>query len=104
MMFGFASRSSPLPPTINCETMYGAPPSSSVSWIVTMCVLSPSRPNCLRFTPDSDEAVGIEAFGLDQRERDVALELGVVCEVYPLRRPLTQKPADQVTSPTEGCR
>ena len=35
----------------------------------------------LRLAPHADDAVGVEAVGLDQREGDVAVELGVVGEV-----------------------
>ena len=81
--------------------MKGAPSSSPVSKIVTMCGVVAEAAHRLRLAADADDAVGVEAVGLDQREGDVAVELGVVREVDALLGALAEEGADGVAAAGE---
>jgi hypothetical protein len=52
----------------------------------------------------ADAALGVEALGLDERDGHVALEPGVVPQVDPLLRALTQEAADLVAAPADAGR
>ena len=58
-----------------------------------MCGVVAEAAHRLRLAPHAHEAVGVEAVGLDQREGDVAVELGVVREVDALLRALAEERA-----------
>ena len=55
----------------------------------------------LRFSPHADDAVGVEAIRFDQREGDVAVELGVVGEIDALLGAFAQEGADVVAAGNE---
>ena len=58
----------------------------------------------LRLAADADDAVGVESVRLDEGERDVAVELGVVREIDALLGALAQKRPHGVAASGEGCR
>ena len=53
-------------------------------------------PHCLRLAAHPREAVRVQAFGLDQRKRDVAVELRIMRQINPLAATLAEEPADGI--------
>ena len=67
-----------------------------------MCVVTETA-HRLRLASHADDAVGVEAVGLDQRESDIAIELRVVGEVDALLRAFAEKAAHGVAARCERC-
>ena len=89
-------------PAISSVTMYGWPSCSPRSKTETMCGWAPSRPIACasRVTRCAPERV--EALGLDQRERDVAVEQRVVREEDALLGALAEEAPHLVAAGGEG--
>ena len=85
-----------------CETIYGWPVSSPISKTVTICGWSPSRPHCLRLAAHPREAVRVQAFGLDDGDGDIAVQLRVVRQVDALTPALAEEALHGVAAIAEG--
>jgi hypothetical protein len=58
----------------------------------------------LGFALHTGQAVSVEALGLDDGEGDVAVELGVVCQVDALAAAFTEEATDFVAAATQRRR
>ena len=84
--------------------MYGWPSSSPMSKTATMCGWAPRRPIACASRRTRARAGRVEALGLDERERDLAVEVRVVREVDALLAALAEQPHELVATAGDRAR